>query len=427
MTIKRNKLWNYLDNNDLKYLKYLKYTLDSHIYYFGNHYTSHFEKNNTFLKKIKINCIDFIICGSVIINSIFSKKSKKNFILSTAYYLGNKNIEGNFIITRPPWTPGLKNVYFNDFKFFLRTKAIKDKINNWNFNQLIDLTFQSEIEEYKSYLKSYIIENNVKAIFLNNSMGFFEKLAIDIFKELKLPSFEFIHGLPGIYNDYVFGSTDYLVVWGNAIKINFEKYGIPSEKILISGHPLYHNINIEKLKFSCEDILIMPKVYPAAPMSDENIMSDRSEIIFYLLTIQKSLKKLGISKARLRPHPSQNSDWLFKFIDNNFFSLDSATLSDSLNRSTLVIGPTSSIFLESLIYGVNYIVYEPLIKEDTSLGGYKLVPPFDGKNKKVPIAHSEKELIEIISNKITNDASIIDDYIAPKFSLDSIINQIDQS
>ena len=129
----------------------------------------------------------------------------------------------------------------------------------------------------------------------------------------------------------------------------------------------------------------------------------------------------------MRPHPSQNPKWLFRFIDNNFFSLDTATLSDSLNRSTLVIGPTSTLFLESLIYGVNYTVYEPLINEDTSLGGYKLVPPFDGKNKKVPVANSEKELIEIISNKICNDVSIIDDYIAPKFSLDSIINQIDRS
>jgi hypothetical protein len=88
-----------------------------------------------------------------------------------------------------------------------------------------------------------------------------------------------------------------------------------------------------------------------------------------------------------------------------------------------VIGPTSTVFLEALYYGVNYVCFEPSI-EDIDLLNFPLVPPFDGSDERVPIAKNEDELEKIIKRKILVNLEVFDDYIKTPFDLSFIKTMI---
>lgn len=121
------------------------------------------------------------------------------------------------------------------------------------------------------------------------------------------------------------------------------------------------------------------------------VLIDRSMIILYLYEVQSVLKKVGISHARFRPHPSIDKDWVYTFLDHNFYEIDKEHLVTSLERSSLVIGATSTLFLETLMNGVNYLIYEPQNKGQTRLRE-PAVPPFDGTEHDIEIANSTDEL-----------------------------------
>ena len=82
-------------------------------------------------------------------------------------------------------------------------------------------------------------------------------------------------------------------------------------------------------------------------------------------------------------------------------------MKDSLNQSSLLIGPTSTMWLNSILEGVNYLIYEPISES----GG--LVPPFDGSDKCVKVAISEDELNKMLEEKYILDLEIIDKYVKP--------------
>ena len=57
------------------------------------------------------------------------------------------------------------------------------------------------------------------------------------------------------------------------------------------------------------------------------------------------------------------------------------------------------------------------------LPGFSLVPPFDGSDKRIPIAINEEDLISILKNKEIVDNTILNDYIEPNFDI-SILKKI---
>ena len=163
-----------------------------------------------------------------------------------------------------------------------------------------------------------------------------------------------------------------------------------------------------------------------APMGDEYSLGDRGNCIYYMLMIQNALKKIGVERVRFRPHPSESISWYLKYLDNDFFMPDTENLETSLKKSSLVIGPTSTVFLESLIYNINYIVFEPRLENGNCLSNYPVPAPFNGKTSKVPTAASEEELYFNITNEVKIDSSILKDYIDSSFESSLIFNKIDQ-
>ena len=428
--MKRNLLLNFLNEanakseNDKEILEYLQFDLNNKIYSFGSQFKNPNESKKTFKKKVNGHLFQFIIKSQAFLYSFLKMRSNSKVILSSAYFnLDNKIESKDLLIVTPPWLFG-KNQKCIDFSMFNKSLTIGNILKD-DFRDLITLDFFLHAKQYKIDFKEYIVKYKVCALFLPHDIGFFEKLAIDSFKELNLPTFNFIHGLPGIYNSIDYNRTDYLVVWGESIKSNFIKVGFDPDKIIVNGHPKYNIIkHCQSLRFDLENILIITKSLNGSQFSERVILGDRGNLVFYLLSIKKVLEKQGVKSVRLRPHPSENIEWYYKYIDEKFFTRDYPNLGSSLKHSTLVIGGTSTTFLEALIEGVNYVVYEPLIGINKLVDGFCPVAPFDGSDKKVPVAKSVDELEEILEKKKFVDVTVLSDYISNEFNTDAILNLI---
>ena len=130
----------------------------------------------------------------------------------------------------------------------------------------------------------------------------------------------------------------------------------------------------------------------------KKFIEDRGNSIMYLMIIERVLKDLGIKSVSFRPHPSESYDWYSKFIDTKFFREDKKTLSNSLQASTLVIGPKSTVLVDAMAHGVNYVIFEPTYDGKDILFG-AVTPPFDGSDTDFPAASNASELDHIIRNK----------------------------
>ncbi|MFN4152659.1 MAG: hypothetical protein ACK4IX_17080, partial [Candidatus Sericytochromatia bacterium] len=259
---------------------------------------------------------------------------------------------------------------------------------------------------------------NVKALFLAQDMNFFQKIIIKAFKENNKKSFIFLHGLPARYNNIDDNRTDYLLVWGDKIKENYINKGVDKNKIFSVGHPLYQKYERKNLRFSLDNILVITKSLPGAPISsdEELLFQDRSRILLYLYSIQNTLSKFGVNNVRLRVHPSENINWYMKYVDKKFYTPDYNNLKESIEKSTLLIGPMSTLLLESIYYGVNYLLYEPNY-EGYSLLNEKIVEPFDGSDKNIPVAKNEDELYEILKERVLVNPDCFHDYIKTPFDI----------
>jgi hypothetical protein len=405
-----------------KYLDYLHFDLSSKIYSHGEHFKHPFEKKISFFTWLK-NYFRFVKKASYLFYKT-NKQASCKLILSTAYFnLEKLNIGDNCIIIRPPWL-SINNKSINCLSVYNKAHELLSIINTSSFRTLVDERFFTKIEDYKQALRQYVKDNNIRALFLAHDLGFFEKIAIDIFKESSIPTFNFIHGFPGIYNGIDNNRTDFIVVWGNEIKNNFINNGYLENKIIVNGHPKYKNIEINELKFNFDDILIISKSLISSQYSDQVVLGDRSNLIYYLLSIKYVLKKFNVKKVRFRPHPSENINWYYKYIDRQFFIPDTDPLPTSLSKATLVIGGTSTTFFESLIFGVNFIVYEPTQLNGKLLDGFLGVPPFDGSHKKVPVAKNSQQLTYILEEKLKVDNTILNEYIDNDFNLEIILKHI---
>lgn len=402
-------------------LDVLKYELDARLYYYGSQFRYPFEK----VDKKRYLYFRNILKSALIFFKVLKPqnlKPERPSILSNAYFSVNKELQENgYEVFCPSWslTPGAK--VFPDMDVFRIAEKIKSILRESGFNELISEKFEQLIDDFHEKLSSALKERDIKAVIVPNDMGFFERVLIEVCKGMNIPTFIFLHGLPGRYNNIDENRADYLIVWGNRIRENYVKHGFDPNKIIVSGHPYYQYFENKKSEFSLEKILVLTKSMCGGQHSDKVRIADRANLIYYLYSVQKVLMNFEIKSVKLRMHPSENSSWYLQYIDTNFFLLDGLDLVSSIKGSTLVIGPTSTVFLESIYHGVNYLVYEPAI-ENVDLFKFDLVPPFDGSDSRVPVATNEDELISIIRERQVVDNALFYDYIKMPFDLNFFIN-----
>jgi hypothetical protein len=350
--------------------------------------------------------------------------SKRN-ILSNAYFSVNSKLRDlNYNVYAPGWRLTRDKSMLYDPGIFTKSEKIRTTLRVINFGDIFSGDFNKLIEEYRDELSIYFSKNKISALFVPNDLSFFENLSIKVCKQLKIPTFIFIHGLPGRYNSIDDNRGDYLIVWGNKIKENYIRAGVDPGKIFVSGHPYYKSIENRFIKFSTDNILVVTKsMNGAPPCSNEIYLSDRGNLLLYLFSIENVLKKFGVKSVRFRPHPSENPDWYSKYLNNNFYKLDTNNLHDSIQNSSLVIGPTSTLFLESIYYGVNYVIYEPSVN-NIDVMNYPLVSPFEGNDVRIPVAKSEEELSYLMEKKQSVDPAVFAEFIKSPFDISFVQNLI---
>jgi len=406
-------------NLNSKKLEILKYELDTRMYYYGNQFKKPYENKK---QKLSAVLVQYLKSAYVLLKVFQNKKvdNKKKAILSSSYFTVNDELSKlGFEVYSPSWNLKKDGNVLPDLKLFYSSKKILATVNSSSFRDLLTPNFLSQIDEFEKKVVKAFQKNKIKALIVSNDMTFIDRILIDVCKKLKIPSFIFQHGLPPRYNLVDDNRTDYLIVWGDQLKENYIKTGFNKSKIIVSGHPYYKLKSELTLQFSLDNILVLTKSMNGGQHSDKVRLYDRSNSILYLFSIEKVLRSFGVLSVRLRLHPGENHEWYYKYINKEFFILDELNLEKSINSSTLVVGPTSTVFLESIYYHRNYLVYEPLV-DGVDLFNFELIPPFDGSENKVPIAKNEVELIQLIKDKTIVDSSILSDYIRTPFDLEII-------
>lgn len=395
-----------------KYIDFFKIELDWHIYNGETNIAANYHRDykNETLKGKVYKMLQLY-------NALFSKDmldNTKQNVLSTVHFPQNNNLTSlGFNSISPVWQPiGTRNI-FGDLKTIKWDLKVREAIRHNDFNSFLNLEFVQKMESFQKHLIDEYKKKDFGALLLNTDQYFHSKYFIDIFKKLGKPSIVFSHGLPGIYSLDVDNRSDYLMVWGEKIRQNYINAGFDPAKIKVTGSPKYRDIAKQReLKSNFDDILVIPtSIVWHQNEYDNTIVIDKSSVILYLYKVQNVLKSLGIKKSRYRVHPSINKAWIHTFLDKDFYAQDNESLQDSLHHTSLVIGSTSTLLLDALIEGINYIVFEPTDENNNIMLGSKAVPPFDGSETKVMLCKTEEELKSMLLNNAHTEYSLVHDYI----------------
>ncbi len=395
-----------------KYIEMLKVELDWFIYNYGEHISHTHRRNRKYTLKERI--YNLLVNYSALY--VHPKKTEKNVLSSIGF---------------PDFKSQVTNLGYNMLTTVLQPASYKQVLGNRNlckmvkykndaiahgcFDDICSEAFFNQIDQCRADMLKLLQAYPIKGVFLFTDEYFESKLLIDVAQELHIPTFDFLHGLPGDYDLDVDNHTDYLMVWGQKIKQNYIDVGFNADKIVVVGNSKYGSYEINKiLRNSLEDILVIPvsSVRWHQNSWGTPILIDRSMIVLYLYKVQHVLERLNVKHARFRSHPSLNMDWVYGFLDTTFWLKDMQPLKESLGRTSLVIGATSTVMLEAIMNGVNYLVFEPQ-ENGTNILRTNSIPPFDGKDEKIHVAFSEEDLYALLISKYQVDTTILNDYMQP--------------
>jgi hypothetical protein len=406
-----------LQNFDESYIDSLLYELNSYLHYYGNHF------NIDQPASIK-NKFYQLAANGMLFNSQFSGKpftEDQKIILSTAY-VDLQSRERGILSFSPPWSCGLKRKTLSNNKLYVAFKRITRHFEKKSVKELMKPEFMQSVKAYESSFFSFIKNTGINALVTANDLAFFENISIKLAKQAGVPTFVYLHGLPARYNFIDDNRADYLMVWGDAIKENYRKVGFDPQKIIVTGHPVYSNIKKVALKSSLENILVITKAMNGTPHSDAVRVSDRTHSLFYLEVLKDGLKALGVKSARLRCHPSENPNYYVNQLTDSFYIIDHDNKDQSLQKTSLVVGPSSTFVFDTLNSGINYVLFEPSYQEKC-LTGFELVAPFDGSGF-IKCCQNVTDFNEAIDPEKNINWARVKEYTGASFSLEPFYNLI---
>lgn len=398
-----------------QFLNWIKLSMDNQVYNYGNHLKMPMENINIryYLKK-RISYIKHHIIDSY---SIKKRGGYRDSIVSNAYSTLNATLSdfSDEKVMPMPWSYGV------DVFSSRRLRHIVGNISYYSINQLLDDKSYDDVMFLYDRMKLFLKEYHIKMVICYNDMYPLERMIIDAGKEMGVPTAVFLHGLPGRYDCIDDNRADYLFVWGEGIKELCVKAGMSPEKIIITGHPFFSSFQSPVMKDDRNPSpLIITYVGGGVPSnSSEYEMSDRGNSISYAWCVEEALKKIGVCRASLRLHPSENPLWYKKNVDMGFYELDGAKLSDSIKTHSYIIGPTSTVAIDAAIQGVPYFGFSPYFKYASPL-----VPPFNNSEQGFPIARTVDELKLNIESRRFMQPVVFSKYMASPFNSDAILSLI---
>jgi hypothetical protein len=379
----------------------LLYTVNDVLYNYSDHQVGNYYRlKKEFANNAKKIIVKWLRLSIFVKNALVFRKTKSNTIMSNAYV--NVHLYGANVVL-PPWWLSLNRNVANSLNVFFVIESIQKNIDKRSVKILLSQEFKLLLLKFEKEMLKLFNDYKIGSLIVPNDMSFLENLSIKIAKKNNIPSFVYLHGLPARYNNIDDNRAEYLIVWGNGLKNEYVKAGVDIKKILTLKHPIYSSFEKKVLKSTIDDILVLSKAVVGTPSSSsELILGNRAISLLYLETIKKHLKNLGLEKVKLRLHPSERKEFYDDNLPDDFFFIDESSKEESLSKTSLVIGPTSTMVLDAIKMGKNYILFDPVF-DGVSLEGMPLVEPFTGESF-IKLSNS----FEAIRNNIANPSANID-------------------
>ncbi len=354
-------------------------------------------------------------------NSIIYKKKDVPLYkgLSFTYFNYDKlwEEEKNIIYRFFPYPKRVSEYIPWSLKLFFKYARLDYAFNFRSFYFLSSPSFFDLIEDYNRCLCHFLDEWNYDYFLLPNDLDFHPRLLIKYSNLRGKPTFIIAHGgMPHLYDGTIDNLSTYVSMWGDKQISGYLYNSYNPDKFFKTGHPFYKVDKVD-LKFSLDNILVLTKSMNNVCPLEKIMIDDPGMCLQYLYSIQNALESIGIMQVRLRLHPSENEKWYKRFINLNFFKFDNLDLVSSLASTSAVIGPVSTVFIDAILNNRNYTVYEPTI-ENKTIYGYTVQPPLDGIDKRIPVARSEAELIEILTNRRGICPTVVSEFGGIPFDMD---------
>lgn len=411
-------------------LPLIKYEFDSLLLQYGAHY-----KRNSDAARIGRNPREYArelfkffwrMQDSIDNNGGFagSRKKVRPCLLSSAYFEWAQALQRIGADVGPqPWLDAEDNIP-NSIDFYAQCRAVKELLSS-DFSTYYMPEFREVLLRAAENLRAYLASHPCEALLIPYTLGYFEGVSTHSLPALDKKSFLCIHGLPYRLDWVRDGEhpVDFIVVWGDIMKRALAARGFDGDRILVSGHPSYSGRLQKPIRSSLDRVLVLGYAQMGAPLLNLPHYANRQLALAYAWTIQRCLKSINIQSATIRPHPSESPDWYAAHLDSAFWQVDYGSLPEAIERSSIIIGPTSTVMIDAGMQGVNYICYNPSGNAYNPFGAASREPdlPFDGSDPRVPVARDDESLCRALRDNATLKEDAISDYIGKQFRPEVIL------
>lgn len=419
---------------DPSLLELLKYDIDRHIFHYGAHFSHPYETENS--------AQDHSLVFSETVTKLTSYLRElerqphwphdfiggyqtDKLIFSSAYVsndpsLWSESLRRAGLCTAPP--PWMNATSRSDSETILRgCLSLIPGLFRLGLNHLLSDEMLELLRIGRSLLDRLYSHTAVAGLLLPYTFPFFESSSLRHLRELQKPTVLCLHGIPGSYR-WRSGNfpVDYIAVWGPAIRDNYIAEGFPADRIILTGHPTSEVARSSRQpRFDTEKVVVLTRPITGAPARNLPLVQNRSTTLDYINRVQIALEKVGVRSAVLRPHPSESPQWYYRHI-TSFYQIDTGPISQLLQSATLFIGGPSTILLDALMHGINYLTFEP---RDLTAGTYfqDVAPPFNGSNPCFPCAFTDEELLALLRNRSICNKEGLEPYVGKSFNLESLV------
>lgn len=385
-------------------LEWMKYALDNRMYYFGKHFKAPYES-----RPLKIR-----MRSKMAMLRHLMKPENVNYegaVISNAYFnVADYIRKEGFRVELPPWQSGNMSKYAQETLYQMMYA---------DFNLVLSDNYQKRVYLLRDEISNFFMCHHTPFVLLANDLTPIHRIAIDVCKEINIPTGIFLHGLPARLGRIDDSRGDYLFVWGEKIKENYINAGSKTE-VIVTGHPNFSSFHLSEKK--PENVLVISRAVCGAPsISDFHKIDDRGICIQHIYAVETALKKVGIKKAVLRLHPSENPKWYEMFMDKDFYTIDTHPLDYSISHAEFVTGYISTVMIDTVLNDIP--CYPFVITSEANTYADDVVLPFSNRPY-FPTAYTINELAENVKNKHCVTKEHFEGYINPKFEIKKIIQCI---